>query len=160
MRKIFAFALAALLLLAGCGFPGGIAAPSTVEPAVTTTAPATTPPPRRYNGIAEGDVIVGELTFYCDCAKCNGVKYAGVTADGIVLADVAPGDYSVAGANWLPFNALVDVDGTVYRIADRGGPGLNQVGRLDIYTPEGHEAALTLGRVYGAEVRIVTLPGG
>ena len=160
MRRIFVIALAALLLLAGCGIPGGIAAPLPVEPAVTTAAPATTAPPRSYNGISEGNVIVGELTFYCSCAKCNGVKCAGVTADGTVLADLGPGDYPVAGANWLPMQSIVELDGTVYRIADRGGPGLNIVGRLDVYTPDGHAAALALGRVKGVKVCIIALLGG
>ena len=160
MRKIFVVALAALLLLAGCSFPGDIAAPPPTEPAAATAAPAPVPPPpRSYNGIAEGDVLPGELTFYCECAKCNG-KWAGLTADGTVLADLGPEDLPVVGANWLPLQSLVEVDGTVYRIADRGGPGLDRVGRLDIFTPEGHEAALALGRVRGEEVRIVALPGG
>ena len=163
MRKIFAFALTALLLLlaAGCQWlPGDVAAPihTAAAPDVTPTTHA--PLPRSYNGIAEGDVLPGELTFYCDCAKCNGADCAGITADGTVLADLGPEDYPVAGANWLPLQSLVDMGSTVYRIADRGGPGLDQVGRLDIFTPEGHAAALELGRVKGVAVRIVALPGG
>jgi len=160
MRKSFVIALAALLLLAaGCQWlPGDIAAPPPTEPATTTAAPVSTvPPPRSYNGVTEGDVLPGELTFYCECAKCNGVKYAGITADGTLLAELGPGDLPVAGANWLPLQSLVEVGGTVYRIADRGGPGLDRVGRLDIFTPEGHDAALKLGRVFDVEVRIVAL---
>jgi len=150
-------ALAALLLLAaGCQWlPGDVAAPPPTEPAATTAAPTTTPP-RSFNGIAEGDVFPGELTFYCECAKCNG-KWAGITADGTLLAELGPGDLPVAGCNWLPLQSLVEVGGTVYRIADRGGPGLDRVGRLDIFTPDGHEAALALGRVYDVEVRILAL---
>jgi len=184
MKKLCLIALAVLLLLAaGCQWlPCGGDAPlptwdagqtdpattaaqwATTAPIHTTAAPATTATPvpttvRSYNGIAEGDVLPGELTFYCECAKCNG-KWAGLTADGTVLADLGPEDLPVAGANWLPLQSLVEVGGTIYRIADRGGPGLNRVGRLDIYTPEGHEAALALGRVRGVEVRIVALPGG
>ena len=58
MRKIFVIALAALLLLAGCSVPGDIAEPihMTAAPDVTPTPPA--PPPRSYNGIAEGDVLL------------------------------------------------------------------------------------------------------
>ena len=165
MRKIFLIALAALLLLAGCNAPGDIAAPPTTTPIHTTATLATTPtaptpPPRSYKGITEGDVLPGELTFYCDCAKCNGADCAGVTADGTALADLGPEDTPVAGANWLPLQSLVEVGGTVYRIADRGGPGLDRVGRLDIFTPEGHAAALALGRVKGVAVRVVALPGG
>jgi len=165
VRRFFVFALAALLLIlaAGCQWlPGDIAAPPPTEPTATTAAPATTPtaltpPPRSYKGITEGDVLPGELTFYCDCAKCNGADCAGITADGTVLADLGPEDTPVAGANWLPLQSLVEVGGTVYRIADRGGPGLNRVGRLDIFTPEGHAAALRLGRVRDIEVRIIAL---
>ena len=71
MRKIFAFALAALLLLfaAGCqGLPGNIVAPPTTPPVFVTAAPPTAPPLRTWNGIAEGDVVPGELTFYCSYA--------------------------------------------------------------------------------------------
>jgi 3D (Asp-Asp-Asp) domain-containing protein len=90
--------------------------------------------------------------------RLSGPDCAGVTADGTALADLGPGDTPVVGANWLPLQSLVEVGGTVYRIADRGGPGLNLVGRLDVYTPEGHEAALALGRARGVEVRVVMLP--
>jgi len=181
MRKIFAIALAALLLFlaAGCACGGQSLRGAFAEPvseqttaaatwAATTAAPATddsspataAPAPttaRSWNGISEGDVIPGELTFYCSCEICNGPDCAGVTADGTVLADLGPGDPPVVGANWLPLQSRVEVGGMVYRVADRGGPGLNQAGRLDVYTPEGHEAALALGRVRGVEVRIVAL---
>jgi len=178
MKKIFFICLAALLLLAaGCQWlsngggttpptgqteSGTMQAATTVKfttaapPATTTAAIPTTL--RSWNGIAEGDVLPGELTFYCECAECCGSDSIGVTADGTVLADLGPEDYPVAGCNWLPLQSLVEVDGTVYRIADRGGSGLDRVGRLDIYTPEGHEAALELGRVYDVGLRIVALP--
>ena len=181
MKKIFAIALAALLLFAaGCQWLTGdsaallptgqvwetgpattraatTAAPATDEPQATTPAPVPATTVRSWNGISEGDVIPGELTFYCSCEECNGPDSAGVTADGTVLAELGPGDLPVVGCNWLPLQSLVEVGGTVYRVADRGGPGLNRAGRLDVYTPEGHEAALALGRVRGVEVRIVAL---
>ena len=137
MKKIFVVALATLLLLAGCSFPGDIAAPPPTEPAAATAAPAPVPPPpRSYNGIAEGDVLPGELTFYCECAKCNG-KWAGLTADGTVLADLGPEDLPVVGANWLPLQSLVEVDGTVYRIADRGSPRPRARGAAGYFHPGG-----------------------
>ena len=164
MRRFFLTALAALVLLlaAGCQWPpGDTAAPHLTESAPAAMAQVTmSPAPRSWGNITEGDVLSGELTFYCECAKCNGQAYAGITADGTVLANLSPGDYPVAGANWLPLQSLVEVGGTVYRVADRGGPGLNRVGRLDVFTPDGHDAALALGRVRGVEVRIVALPGG
>jgi hypothetical protein len=164
---IFSICLAMLVLLAGCAVPiqtgptepAATTAPATIPPALSESAPApTAPPPRSYNGITEGDMLPGELTFYCSCTVCNGPSCADITADGTILDALGPDDYPVAGANWLPLQSLVDVGGTVYRIADCGGPGLNRVGRLDVYTPEGHEAALALGRVRGVEVRIISLP--
>ena len=144
MKKIFAIALAALLLLAaGCQwFPcGGFMPPPTGQAgettaaatwAATTAAPATDDSPpataapapttaRNWNGIAEGDVLPGELTFYCSCEICNGPDCAGVTADGTVLADLGPEDH-VAGCNWLPLQSLVEVGGTVYRVAAEAAP--------------------------------------
>jgi len=175
MRKFYLIDLAVLLLLlTGCqclpdsGSPVGQTEPTAAWTATTVVhtfdeSPATTATPvpttvRSWNGVAEGDIITGELIFYCECAECNGADYVGITADGTVLADLGPGDLPVAGANWLPLQSLVEVSGVVYRIADRGGPGLDRVGWLDIYTPEGHEVALELGRVYDVEVRIVALP--
>jgi 3D (Asp-Asp-Asp) domain-containing protein len=175
MRKIFAIALAALLLFAaGCACGGQSLRGAFAEPVseqTTPAAPATDEPQQSVSTIwpqekrsdmspaagGEGDVIPGELTFYCSCEICNGPGCAGVTADGTVLAELGPGDLPVVGCNWLPLHSLVEVGGTVYRVADRGGPGLNRAGRLDVYTPEGHEAALALGRVYDIEVRILAL---
>jgi hypothetical protein len=147
MKRFFAIALAALLLvmplLAGCAYQEAgvrvqdVAAPLSGEGLVSeslTPAPSALAP-------AMGDVFPGELTFYCSCADCNG-KYAGITADGTRLNALGPGDTPVAGCNWLPLQSLVEVGGIIYRIADRGGPGLNRVGRLDIFTPEGHATAL------------------
>jgi hypothetical protein len=109
-----------------------------------------------YRGIYEGDAITGELTHYCSGSCCNG-KWAGITADGTVLDENTP---PVVGCNWLPFDAVVEVNGIQYRAADRGGEELSTVGRLDIYVPEGHQAALDMGRQCGVEITIVSLPGG
>jgi len=160
VKRIFLFVLTALLLLGGCAAlpQPEPTAPAVTRAAITAVPAATAPPPRCWGGITEGDVLPGELTFYCSCAKCNGQNCTGITADGTILDDLDPADYPVAGANWLPLQSLVEVGGTVYRIADRGGPGLDRAGRLDIYTPDGHEAALALGRVRGVEVHIVALP--
>jgi len=123
--------------------------------AARTSAASTAPARRSYNGVTEGDIITGELTFYCRDACCNG-SWAGTTADGTVLDDTAG---PIASANWLPFGSVVAVDGVVYRIADRGGSGLDRVGRLDIYEPAGHEAALARGRVKGARIEIIYIAG-
>ena len=58
----------------------------------------------------------------------------------------------------LPFGTIVAIDGKTYIIADRGGSELNKIGRLDIFTPEGHRAAIELGRIYGVIIEIISLP--
>ena len=79
---------------------------------------------------------MGELTFYCACEKCCegwAHVYPRKTADGTLLEGLAqPDAEKVASCNWLPFNTLVEADGEQYRIADRGGSGLNEIGQLDI----------------------------
>ena len=124
-KRIFAIALAALLLFtAGCQWLpcggdvplptwtpgqtdpgtgpvqwGTTAAPATDEPPATTAVPVPTTV-RSWNGIAEGDVIIGELTFYCSCEECNaeglgfssngynGPFSTAITADGKIVADL------------------------------------------------------------------------
>lgn len=117
-----------------------------------------TKPAVEYKGrlFFEGMVIEGEVTHYCRCAKCNDAENEGITADGTVLDDTTP---PIAGCNWLPLQSVVEVNGVQYRIADRGTKGgeLETLGRLDIYTPEGHQAALDAGRPQGIEIKIIKL---
>ena len=63
--------------------------------------------------------------------------------------------YYVA-CNWLPLGSVIDIDGTLYTVVDRGGSGLSKKGRVDIYTPEGHAAALK-GGAGGCTITIVRL---
>jgi hypothetical protein len=107
------------------------------------------------NTLVEGERIIGELTYYCACAQCNGADNARITADGTVLDEYTE---PLAGCNWLPLGSIVEVNGQQYRIADRGGHGLDAVGRLDVYEPGGHQAALDGGRVCDVEITIVYLP--
>jgi hypothetical protein len=44
--------------------------------------------------------------------------------------------------NWLPLGSVVEIGGERYTVHDRGGRGLDSVGRVDIYDPEGHAHAL------------------
>lgn len=113
--------------------------------------------PRTYNGITEGDIITGELTHYCICQKCCG-KTDGITASGLKIENGVEPDIPVAACNWLPFGTIVEIDGKTYIIADRGGSELNKIGRLDIFTPEGHQAAIELGRIHGAKIEIISFP--
>jgi len=113
--------------------------------------------PRTYKGITEGDIITGELTHYCVCMKCCG-KIDGITASGLKIESDKEPEIPVAACNWLPFGTIIRIEGKAHVIADRGGSSLNKIGRLDIFTPEGHQAALELGRIQGAKIEIVSLP--
>lgn len=95
------------------------------------------------NGYTLGQKITGKYTHYCACATCNG-KSDGITASGKKVYNGMPNPYYVA-CNWLPLGSVISVNGTYYTVADRGGSGLSVKGRIDIYTPEGHSAALRGG---------------
>lgn len=104
------------------------------------------------DGVARGDVISGNITYYDICLDCCG-KTDGITASGIGIWN-GMDDPHIAACNWLPFGSVVSVNGVEYTIADRGGIGLNEIGRLDIFIPEGHQRALELGRSY-ADIEII-----
>ena len=63
----------------------------------------------------------------------------------------------IVGCGWLPRNSVVEVDGKQYRVADCGSDELKTPGRLDVYTPEGHQAALDAGRKK-VTIKVVSLP--
>lgn len=95
------------------------------------------------NGYTLGQKIKGKYTHYCACAICCG-KSNGVTASGKKVYNGMPNPYYVA-CNWLPLGSVINVDGINYTVVDRGGSKLSKEGRIDIYTPEGHNAALRGG---------------
>lgn len=95
------------------------------------------------NGYSVGQTISGKYTHYCPCAKCCG-KDTGNTASGKKVYVGMPEPYYVA-CNWLPLGSVIDVDGQTYTVVDRGGSGLSKTGRIDIFTPGGHMAALNGG---------------
>ncbi len=95
------------------------------------------------NGYSVGQTISGKYTHYCPCAKCCG-KDTGNTASGKKVYVGMPEPYYVA-CNWLPLGSVIDVDGQTYTVVDRGGSGLSKTGRIDIFTPGGHTAALNGG---------------
>lgn len=95
------------------------------------------------NGYTVGQKISGRYTHYCSCSKCCG-KSNGVTASGKKVYTGMPNPYYVA-CNWLPLGSVIEINGTNYTVVDRGGSGLSKKGRVDIYTPEGHQAALKGG---------------
>lgn len=95
------------------------------------------------NGYTIGQVISGKYTHYCACAKCNG-NTRGVTSSGRRISADMENPYYIA-CNWLPLGSVIDVDGELYTVVDRGGSGLSKQGRIDIFTPGNHSDALRKG---------------
>ncbi len=111
---------------------------------VTAGATDTTPNGvTEMNGYTVGQVIQGKYTHYCACATCNG-SGSGTTSSGRRISNGMENPYYVA-CNWLPMGSVICVDGTNYTVVDRGGSGLSRVGRIDIFTPEGHAACYRYG---------------
>lgn len=96
-----------------------------------------------YNGLTVGQTINGSYTHYCACATCNG-NSNGVTSSGKRIYNGMSNPYYIA-CNWLPLGSVITVNGVKYTIVDRGGYLLSQVGRIDIFTPEGHAACYRYG---------------
>ncbi|MGN0522237.1 MAG: G5 domain-containing protein [Eubacterium sp.] len=94
------------------------------------------------NGYSVGQQIKGKYTHYCACGVCG--SGSGVTASGKKVYNGMANPYYIA-CNWLPLGSVVNVDGTNYTVVDRGGSGLSTVGRIDIFTPEGHQACYRYG---------------
>ena len=82
-----------------------------------------------------------DVTHYCACTKCCGPNAQGITASG---KQVATG--MVAMSSYYPFGTLIEINGVIYTVEDRGGSGIeNSRSRVDIYVPD-HNEALRLGR--------------
>lgn len=96
-----------------------------------------------YNGFTLGQNIKGKYTHYCACATCNG-NSRGITTSGRRISNGMANPYYIA-CNWLPLGSVISVDGVNYTVVDRGGSGLSRVGRIDIFTPEGHSACYRYG---------------
>lgn len=94
------------------------------------------------NGYTVGQKISGRYTHYCACSSCG--SGSGVTASGKKVYNGMANPYYVA-CNWLPMGSVIRVDGKNYTVVDRGGSGLSTVGRIDIFTPEGHAACYRYG---------------
>lgn len=94
-------------------------------------------------GFKVGQKISGKFTHYCACATCNGSN-SGTTSSGYKIHNGMANPYYIA-CNWLPLGTIINVDGVNYCVVDRGGSGLSRVGRIDIFTPEGHAACYRYG---------------
>lgn len=82
-----------------------------------------------------------DVTHYCACSKCCGSNANGITASG---KQVSTG--MVAMSSYYPFGTLIEINGVIYTVEDRGGSGIeNNRARVDIYVPS-HNEALRLGR--------------
>lgn len=110
-----------------------------------------------YNGLSEGETITGTATYYDACVQCCGDS-DGITAYGLVIQNGVAPDVGIVSCNWLPLGTSLTIDGEEYLVADRGGGDLDEIGRVDIFTPEGHDVALNLGRKEGIEITITDLP--
>ena len=117
---------------------------SSVEPNGVTT----------WNGYSVGDTVSGRYSHYCACSVCNG-NSRGVTTSGKRIQNGMQNPYYVA-CNWLPLGTVIDVDGQLYTVVDRGGSSLSRKGRIDIFTPEGHSMCYSLG-VGNCTITIVRL---
>lgn len=106
------------------------------------------------NGFSVGQKIRGRYTHYCACATCNG-NSRGITASGKKITNGMSNPYYIA-CNWLPLGSVIKVDGKNYTVVDRGGSGLSSVGRIDIFTPEGHRACYRYG-TGNCDIEIVRL---
>lgn len=104
-------------------------------------------------GFTVGQTLTGRYTHYCACGRCG--TGSGMTASGRRVYNGMANPYYIA-CNWLPMGSVVSVNGTNYVVVDRGGSGLSRVGRIDIFTPQGHSAALRKG-TGNCELKIVRL---
>lgn len=107
-----------------------------------------------WNGYTLGDTVSGRYSHYCACSICNG-NSRGITTSGRRIQNGMQNPYYVA-CNWLPLGSVIDVDGQLYTVVDRGGSSLSRKGRIDIFTPEGHSMCYTLG-VGNCTITIVRL---
>ena len=97
------------------------------------------------------DSMIADIYYYCSCTKCTGKSPSspsrGITASGKLARE----KHTIAMDKRFPFGTLVEIDGTVYEVEDRGQ--LIQGNKIDIYTPS-HEEALRRGH-RTCEIKII-----
>lgn len=106
----------------------------------------------KINVDVEYKTIIGELPHYCVCVKCCG-NMDGITASGEKIYNGMDNPYIVS-CNWLPLDTRILINDIEYTVKDTGGSDLDEIGRIDIFVPEGHQAALDLGRIKDVEIKI------
>lgn len=91
------------------------------------------------------------VTHYCPCSKCCGKWAGGPTASGKM-----PQPGMAAMSSHYPFGTLIEINGVMYTVEDRGGSGIeNDITRVDIFVRD-HQEALRLGRFW-ADAKIYRL---
>lgn len=106
-----------------------------------------------------GDKFTATISHYCACSICCGYKTEFITAGGTVVWNGMDNPYIVAN-NSLPIGSQIYVNGELYTVMDKGGSLLGNsttIGRFDIFTPEGHEAAIEKGIIPNSIIEIVRL---
>ena len=101
-----------------------------------------------YDAPVSGGDVWGEplseltviVTHYCPCPKCCGENSDGITASGKYAQRGM-----VAMSSYYPFGTQIMINGVMYTVEDRGGPGIEEnIHRVDIFVPD-HQEALRLG---------------
>ena len=83
------------------------------------------------------------VTHYCPCAVCNGQWTGGPSASGKTLQLGM-----VAMSSYWPFGTMIEINGVVYTVEDRGDTGIeNDITRVDIFVLD-HQEALRRGRFW------------
>ena len=100
---------------------------------------------------SESEVIIADIYYYCSCEKCTGKSFGnptrGITANGRLARE----NHTIAMDNRFPFDTLVEIDGNLYEVEDRGQS--IQGNKIDIYIPN-HQEALRMGH-RTSEVKII-----
>jgi len=100
---------------------------------------------------SESEVIIADIYYYCSCEKCTGKSFGnpsrGITANGRLARE----NHTIAMDNRFPFGTLVEIDGNLYEVEDRGQS--IQGNKIDIYIPN-HQEALRMGH-RTSEVKII-----
>jgi len=89
-----------------------------------------------------------EVTAYCACKKCCGANAMGITSSGVPPTP----RHTIAAGRDIPFGTLIEIDGVIFQVEDRGGAIKNN--KIDMFMSS-HQEALQYGRrrVYGEIIR-------
>lgn len=87
--------------------------------------------------------LLANVTYYCPCSECCGKWAGGPTASGTM-----PRPGMVAMSSHYPFGTLIEINGVMYTVEDRGGQDIEKdITRVDIFI-RSHQEAMRLGRTW------------